>query len=370
MTIRFLDLRTQYENHKTEIDAAVQAVMNSCSFAGGPFVEKFEQEFAQFCGCDSAIGVGSGTEAIWLALLALDIGPGDEVITVPNTFIATVEAIHFCGAKPVFVDIDEKTYNMDPDQLKTAITKSTKAIIPVHIFGQMADMDPIMEIAEANGIFVIEDACQAHGAEYKGRKAGTVGKAGCFSFYPGKNLGAFGEAGAVVTNDQHLAKKIKVLRDHGQQKKYHHQKIGWNARMDGIQAAVLSTKLNYLADWNNMRRGHAATYNKLLSQSPDIITPYVSTENTHVYHVYAIRCSDRDSLMADLAEKEIQSGIHYPVPLHLQLACNHLGYKAGQFPVCETCMDQFVSLPMYPELPENQIVYVTETIDAIMRLSN
>jgi len=370
MITPFLDLKTQYNTIKPEIDAAIQAVIDNCSFAGGPFVDKFENEFTEFCGCASAVGVGSGTEAIWLALLALGIGPGDEVITVPNTFFATVEAIHFCGAKTVFIDIDEKTYTMDPGQLPAAITEKTKAIIPVHLFGQVADMDPILDIAREHRLFVIEDACQAHGAEYKGRKAGTLGHAGCFSFYPGKNLGAFGEAGAVVTNDFDLAENIKILRNHGQHQKYHHEKIGWNARMDGIQAAVLSTKLQYLSDWNKMRRRHAETYNHLLSKTPYVITPIEGPENMHVYHIYAIRCMHKENLIAGLNGKKIESGIHYPIPLHLQIACTQLDYKKGQLPVCESCMDQFVSLPMYPELEERQIAYIANSIDAVMRLCN
>jgi dTDP-4-amino-4,6-dideoxygalactose transaminase len=370
MNIPFLDLKKQYDNIKAEIDSSIQAVIDRCSFAGGPFVDKFEQEFSEFCDCKSAVGVGSGTEAIWLALLALGIGPGDEVITVPNTFIATVEAIHFCGAKPVFVDIDEKTYTMDPDQLPQAINGKTKAIIPVHIFGQMADMDRITEIAQTHGLYILEDACQAHGAQYKGRKAGSVGHAGCFSFYPGKNLGAFGEAGAVVTNDIDLAYKIKMLRDHGQKTKYHHEAIGWNGRMDGIQAAVLSTKLKHLPSWNAMRRLHAANYDRLLADIPEVITPAESPYNNHVYHIYAIRCSEKDSLLLTFAEKKIAHGIHYPVPLHLHTACSHLGYQNGRFPVSERCMGQFVSLPMYPELEDHQIAYVTETVYSAMHLNN
>lgn len=370
MNIPFLDLKKQYDSIKAEIDASIQAVIDSCSFAGGPFVDKFEQEFSEFCDCRSAVGVGSGTDAIWLTLLALGIGPGDEVITVPNTFIATVEAIHFCGAKPVLVDIDEKTYTMDPDQMLKAINKKTKAIIPVHIFGQMADMDPIIEIAKTHGLYVIEDACQAHGAQYKGRKAGSLGRAGCFSFYPGKNLGAFGEAGAVVTNDSDLAERIKILRDHGQKKKYHHQIIGWNARMDGIQAAVLSTKLKHLPAWNTMRRRHAATYDHLLADIPGVIMPEKAPYNTHVYHIYAIRSSHKDTLLSNLAEKKIASAIHYPIPLHLQTACSHLDYENGRFPISERCMGQFVSLPMYPELENHQIEYISETVHDAMCLSN
>jgi len=240
--VPFLDLKVQYASIKEEITSALQQVLNNTAFAGGPFVEQFEKDFASFCQCEFAIGVGSGTDALWMALLSLGIGPGDEVITTPNTFIATAEAISFCGAKPVFVDVDEKTYNMDADLLESVISPKTKAIVPVHLFGQMADMDRIMEIARAHELYVVEDACQAHGAEYKGRRAGSIGDVGCFSFYPGKNLGAYGEAGAVVTNNAELAEKMRMFRDHGQGKKYYHLMIGWNARMDGFQGAVLSVK--------------------------------------------------------------------------------------------------------------------------------
>src|SRR2546428_1769861 len=260
MEIPFLNLKAHHEELIEEIQSAIADVIESSAFAGGPFVEKFEQDFSSFCGTRHAVGVGSGTEALWLALLACAVGPGDEIITVPSTFMATVEAVSFCGAKPVFVDIDEQTYTMDPSLLEMAITKKTKAIIPVHLFGQMADLDPIMDVARRHGLYVIEDACQAHGALYKGRKAGSIGHAGCFSFYPGKNLGAFGEAGAVVTNDRELKEKVQVLRDHGQIKKYDHSMIGWNARMDGIQAAVLRVKLSYLTANNERRRSLARHY--------------------------------------------------------------------------------------------------------------
>ena len=257
MKVPFLDLKAQYQSIKPEIQSALNQVLENTAFAGGPFVAQFEKEFAAFCGTKHAIGVGSGTDALWAALVAVGAGPGDEVITVPDTFIATAEAISFCGARPVFVDIEETTYNMDPAKLEAAITPKTKAIIPVHLFGQMADMDPIMEIARKRKLYVIEDAAQAHGAEYKGKKAGSVGDVGCFSFYPGKNLGAYGEAGAVVTNNDQLADKMRMFRDHGQPKKYYHDMIGWNARMDGFQGAVLSVKLKHIDAWNDARRKNA-----------------------------------------------------------------------------------------------------------------
>src|SRR5436190_6255325 len=266
MKVPFLDLQAHHAPLRAEIDRAIAKVIDANAFAGGPFVADFEKEFAAYCGCEHAIGVGNGTDALWLALLACNIGAGDEVITVPSTFMATAEAITYCGAKPVFIDISEQSYTMDPSQLEGAITPRTKAIIPVHLFGQTADMDPILEFARARGLFVIEDAAQAHGAEYKGRKAGTLGNAGCFSFYPGKNLGAFGEAGAVVTNDSRINEKIRILRDHGQPQKYHHSMIGWNCRMDGIQGAVLQVKLKKLDRGNALRHQHALEYNSAFAE--------------------------------------------------------------------------------------------------------
>lgn len=368
MKVPFLDLKSQYQSIKDEIAVELQKVLDNTAFAGGPFVAQFEKKFASFCNSNFAIGVGSGTEALWLALLGLDIGVGDEVITTPNTFIATAEAISFSGAKPVFVDINEQTYNMNPQLLEDVITAKTKAIIPVHLYGQTADMDPIIKIARANGLFVIEDACQAHGAEYKGKHAGSIGDAGCFSFYPGKNLGAYGEAGAVVTNNNPLTENMQMFRDHGQEKKYYHSMIGWNARMDGFQGAVLSVKLKHLNQWNESRRKNAQLYNKLLANVDGIILPTEADYAKHVYHIYAIRTENRDAFMAALAENEIFCGIHYPVPLHLQDAYSSLGYKKGDFPVTEKCCEQLVSLPMFPELTSDQIAYVVEKIKSITNL--
>jgi dTDP-4-amino-4,6-dideoxygalactose transaminase len=371
MKVPFLDLKAQYESIKDEINVAIQQLLDSSAFAGGPFVGKFEKEFAAFCGCKHAIGVGSGTEALWFSLLALGIGPGDEVITVPNTFIATGEAISFCGATPVFVDIDEKTYNMDPnkfaDLLKfrnshSAIRNSIKAVIPVHLFGQTADMDPIMEIAGRHGLFVIEDACQAHGAEYKGTKAGSIGDTGCFSFYPGKNLGAYGEAGAVVTNNDALAEKIRILRDHGQPKKYYHDVIGWNGRMDGLQGAILSVKLKHLPSWNEARRKNAQMYHDLLSNIEGILTPKEANYAKHIYHLYVVRVHNRDVLIRALGEKSISSGIHYPIPIHLQDAYRFLRLRKGNFPVAEQCANELISLPIFPELKESQIRKVAHEV--------
>ena len=358
MRVPFLDLKAQYESIRNEIAVALQQVLDNTAFAGGPFVEKFEKDFASFCKCEFAMGVGSGTTALWLALSGLGIGQGDEVITTPNTFIATAEAISFCGAKPAFVDVEEQTYNMNLDLLEDAITPKTKAIIPVHLYGQMVDMDRIMQIARAHGLFVVEDACQAHGAEYNGQRAGSIGDAGCFSFYPGKNLGAYGEAGAVVTNDAELAEKIRVLRDHGQARKYFHSMIGWNARMDGFQGAVLSVKLKHLPAWNDARKRNVRLYDELLADADDVITPVEVDRAGHVYHVYAIRTKDRDALINYLAEKNVYCGIHYPIPIHLQNAYSFLGKGKGSFPVAEKCAEQLVSLPMFPELSEEQIEYV------------
>lgn len=369
MNVPFLDLKTQYQAIQAEITSALQNVLDSTAFAGGPFVEKFEKEFAAFCQVGFTVGVGSGTDALWIALMCLGVGQGDEVITTPNTFIATAEAITFCGANPVFVDIDEQTYNLNPDLLNGAITTKTKAIIPVHLFGQPADMDPIIKIAQEHGLFVIEDACQAHGAEYKGRRAGSIGHAGCFSFYPGKNLGAYGEAGAVVTNDSELAEKIKMFRDHGQAKKYYHSMIGWNARMDGFQGAVLSVKLKHLPAWNEARRKNAKLYNELLSGVNEVIEPLEADYAKHVYHIYAIRTKNRDAPMRALAEKNISCGIHYPIPLHLQDAYRFLGYTQGSFPIAEKCAEEFLSLPMFPELTQNQIMMVVNEIKNFLNIS-
>ena len=369
MKVPFLDLKAQYRSIRDEIHDALQDVMEQTAFAGGPFVARFEEEFARYCQTHHAVGVSSGTAALWTALLALEIGPGDEVITTPSTFIATAEAISFCGATPRFVDIDERTYNMAPERLEAAITPATRAIVPVHLFGQMADMDPIMEVARAHGLHVIEDACQAHGAEYKGRRAGSIGDAGCFSFYPGKNLGAYGEAGAVVTNSPDVAEKIRMFRDHGQRQKYHHRVIGWNARMDGLQGAVLSVKLRHLDRWNEQRRNNADRYKRLLADLDAVILPTEASYAKHVYHVYAVRAQDRDALIHDLAKEDIHCGIHYPVPLHLQDAYRSLGYEEGTFPVTERCADEFVSLPMFAELSREHIERVCEGIRSSLTMA-
>ena len=364
--VPFLNLRAQHDPIRAELQAAIQEVIDSSAFAGGPYVAKFEEDFAAFCQKRHAVGVGNGTDALWFALLACGVGPGDEVITVPNTFMATAEAISFTGAKPVFVDIDPQTYLMNAALIEAAITPRTKAIIPVHLYGQVADMDPIMEIANRRGLFVIEDACQAHGAEYKGRKAGSIGHAGAFSFYPGKNLGALGEAGGVVTNDSGLAEKMRVLRDHGQQTKYHHSMIGWNGRMDGIQAAALRIKLRVLAQGNAARRAHAQQYSRLLADVDGIITPTVASHGVPVFHLYVVRVKHRDRLIEALGKRGIACGIHYPKTVHLQKAYEGLGLRAGSFPIAERFADEILSLPMFPELTPAQVELVATELKALV----
>src|SRR5436190_9752115 len=360
--VPFLDLRSQHEPIMPQLLEAFRQVTEASAFAGGPFVARFEAEFAAFCDTRYALGVGSGTDALWLSLLALGVGPGDEVITAPNSFMATAEAISLCGARPVFVDIDEQTYTMNPALLEAAITLRTQAIIPVHIFGQMADMDPILAIGRRYGTPVVEDACQAHGAKYKGRGAGGLGVAGCFSFYPGKNLGAFGEAGAVITDEPELRSKIQMLRDHGQAAKFVHSAIGWNARMDGIQAAVLSLKLARLEASNEARRAHARLYNELLEGIPGVVRPNEAAHNVHAYHIYAIRVQNRDEVLQRMSAGGVNCSIHYPVPIHLQKAYGFLGIKPGSFPITERCAKEFLSLPMYAELRPEQIEKVVQTL--------
>jgi dTDP-4-amino-4,6-dideoxygalactose transaminase len=362
MKVPFLDLQAQHAPLRAEFDRAIASVIDQGAFAGGPFVAAFEKDFAAYCDCEHAVGVSNGTDALWLALLASGVGPGDEVITVPSTFMATAEAITYCGARPVFVDIDERSYTMASSQLEAAITSRTKAIIPVHLFGQCADMDPILEIARAHRIPVIEDAAQAHGAVYKARRAGSMGAAGCFSFYPGKNLGAFGEAGGVVTNDAKLAETMRVLRDHGQERKYHHSLVGWNCRMDGIQAAVLQSKLRHLDEGNERRRAHAAAYTRAFQDLREIIAPAETSGIGHVYHIYGIRVPERDEVLRLLESKGVGCGIHYPVPVHLQPAYQELGYGRGSFEVSEQTSSEFLSLPMFPELTETQRNYVVESV--------
>lgn len=360
--IPFLDMKARHAPLRQEFLDAIGEVIDSGDFSGGAPVAAFESDFAAYCGSAHAIAVGNGTEALWLTLLAMGIGPGDEVITVPMTFIATVEAILMAGATPVFVDIDEQTYTMAPAALESALSASTKAIIPVHLFGQTAEMDSILAFARKHGLRVIEDAAQAHGAEYKNRKAGTIGDAGCFSFYPAKNLGAFGEGGAIVTGDAGLAEKLRILRNHGQSRKNHHPVMGWNSRMDSIQAAVLRIKLRHLDAENEARRHHARCYDAGLADLSGVVIPQCAPGRKHVHHLYVIRVNMRERMLAALAAKGIHCGVHYPVPAHLQPACAGLGFSSGDFPVSERCAAEFLSLPMFPELTMQQIGCVVQSL--------
>ena len=361
MKIPFVDLKTQYRSIQQEIQKELAAVCENTSFVLGPFVKKFEDNFGRFIGTRHVIGLNSGTAADQLAVQAL-ITPGDEVITTSNTFIATSEAITAAGGKVVFVDVEEDSYNMDPEKLEQAITKKTKVIVPVHLFGQPADMDPILEIARQHGLKVVEDAAQAHGAEYKGRMAGNLGEAAAFSFYPGKNLGAYGEAGAITTNSDQIAEFARKYRDHGSLEKYIHDFEGHNMRMEGFQGAVLNLKLKYLNQWTESRRKNAELYNKLLGNIEGVIIPRQMPYARHVYHLYVIRVKTREKLQNYLQEKGIATGFHYKYPLHLQKAYNYLGYKKGDLPVTEKVMQEIISLPMFPELTVGQIEYVVEHI--------
>ncbi len=351
--IPFLDLKAQYASIKPEVDAAIHGVLDSCGYILGSEVTKFEEEFAAYSGAKYGIGVNTGTSALHLSLLAAGIGPGDEVITTPFTFVATVAAIEYAGAKPVFVDIDAKTYNMDPTALEAAMTPRTRAVIPVHLHGLMAEMDPILEIARRHGALVIEDACQAHGAEYKGKRAGSLGDLAAFSFYPGKNLGAYGEGGMVTTSNPAFAKTIRMLRDWGAEKKYHHVLKGYNYRLEGIQGAVLRVKLRHLEAWTEDRRRAAARYDRLLAGS-GVVAPQPSAHHRHVYHVYAVRTTQRSAWQEALQAQGIQTGIHYPFPVHLLPAYSNLGYKAGDFPHSERAANEVLSLPMFAELTAEQ----------------
>lgn len=362
--IPFLDLKAQYLQIKPEVDAAVARAIESTQFVLGPEVAAFEKRFAGYCNVGHCSAVNSGTSALHLALLAAGVGPGDEVITVSMTFVATTAAVLYSGARPVFVDVDPVTWTMDPDRIEAAITSRTKAILPVHLHGLMADMDPIMEIARRRGLVVIEDAAQAHGAKYKGRCAGSIGDFGCFSFYPGKNLGAFGEGGAVVTSQPDFAKRISLLRDWGQEAKYNHVVAGYNYRMDGIQGAVLNVKMNYIESWTERRRSVAADYDRLLAKLP-FARPRPPNHSRHVYHVYAIGLPRRDQALRALQEAGIGAGIHYPIPVHLQKAYANLGYRAGDLPVTEKLADQFLSLPIYPELQLEQVAEVVTRLEQV-----
>ncbi len=359
--IPFLDLKAQYHSIKPEIDAAITRILETSQFVLGEAVASFEKDFARYCGSDQAIALNSGTSALHLSLLAAGIGAGDEVITTAFTFVATVAAIIYAGARPVLIDIDPKTFNIDPAKIEKAITARTKAIIPVHLYGQPAEMDPIMEIAKRRNLIVIEDACQAHGAEYKGRRVGSIGALGCFSFYPGKNLGAYGEGGAVTTSNPDYARTIRMLRDWGAEKKYRHELKGYNYRMEGFQGAILGVKLRHLEAWTEARRAHAHRYTQLLN-AIGARTPAELPHVRHVYHVYAVRSAERDELQKVLNAAGVQTGIHYPIPVHLQPAYADLGYRAGDFPQAEAAAREVLSLPMFPEMTDAQI---QEVIGAI-----
>lgn len=364
MTVPLVDLRAQYISIKPEIDAAIAGVLESTQFINGREVALFEEEFAAYCGARHAIGVGNGTDALSLALTALGVGPGDEVVTAVNTFTATAEAISSVGAVPVFVDVDPVHYTMDTQALEAAITPCTAAIIPVHLYGQPSPMEEICSIAGRYGLCVVEDAAQAHGASYRGHPMGSWGHMACFSFYPGKNLGAYGDAGAVITNDQELADKVRLLHDHGRANKYVHETIGMNSRMDTIQAAVLRVKLSHLPEWTFQRRQLAKLYSAALAEIEGVVPPQELDGGSHAYHLYVIQSERRDALRDHLAAEGIATGIHYPLPLHLQPAYQHLGYLKGQFPVAEALADRILSLPMYPELPESAVSRIVASIGA------
>jgi dTDP-4-amino-4,6-dideoxygalactose transaminase len=358
--IPFVDLQAQYRAIGPEVMDAARQVLESGDYVLGPEVASFEEEFAVYCQSRHAICVNTGTSALHLALLALGVGRGDEVVTVPFTFIATVAAIGYTEALPLFVDVEPRTLTMDPERLEAAISERTKAIIPVHLYGQTADMKPILEIARRHGIAVVEDACQAHGAEQGGRRAGSMADIGCFSFYPGKNLGAYGEGGAVTTDDAEMARRIRLLRDWGAEHKYVHTVKGYNYRLPELQAAMLRVKLRRLEEWTEARRAHARLYDQLLSEK--VQTPVEAPGNRHAFHLYAVRVSDREAVRRDLDAAEIQTGIHYPVPVHLQPAWSALGYRRGQFPVSESAASEVLSLPMYPELRDDDIAEVAERL--------
>ena len=361
MNVPYFDLKAQYSGIRDEILAALDGVCQNASFILGPEVTEFEREFAAYCEVKHCVALNTGTSALHLAFLAAGVAPGDEIITTPNTFIATAEAISYAGARPVFVDVDPATANIDPDRIEQAITSRTKAIVPIHLYGRPADLGTIMSVAEKHGIPVIEDACQAHGARWKGRRVGGLGLAGAFSFYPGKNLGAYGEGGALTTNDDRVAEQARMLRDHGQSRRYYHDVVGYNYRMDGFQGAVLRVKLRHLDEWTARRVAIAKRYRELLADA-DVVIPEDSPENESVYHLFVVYVRDRDKTRADLETRGVQTAIHYPVPVHLQKAYENLGHKAGSFPNTERAADQVLSLPLFPEMTLEQADYAAKTL--------
>ena len=370
MEVPLIDLKVQNRAIKKEIFRLWDEIFDAGRFVGGEHVAGFEAEFAEACNVQHCVSVNSGTDALRFIFLALGLGPGDEVITVPNTFIGTTEAISQAGGEIVFVDVDPATYTMDPDKLELAITSRTKGIVPVHLFGHTADMDLILAVSEKYGLWVVEDGCQAHLAEYKGRKAGSIGIAGAFSFYPAKNMGACGEAGAVTTNEAELAVKVNMLRDHGQEDRYCHEMEGYNGRCDALQAAALRIKLKYLPAWNEARRKNADLYIRKLESVDGIGLPEVSEDCLAVFHQFVVQLDNRDEIAAALREEGISTGCHYPIPLHFQQAYAHMELPPGSFPVAERCAERFLSLPMFPELTTEQIIYVSERLKvAVEQLS-
>lgn len=366
MRVSFVDLKRQYKKIKNEIDNAIFKVVNDGDFILGKELEAFEKEFASYCSSKFCAGVNSGTSALHFALTALGIGNGNEVILPANTFIATALAVSYTGAKPVLADIDRESYNIDSTKIKEKITKKTKAIVPVHLYGQTADMDPILELAKKYNLRVVEDCCQAHGALYKGKKAGSIGDAGCFSFYPSKNLGAYGDGGAIVTSDEKILEKVCMLRNYGQKEKYHHLIKGFNDRLDSIQAAILRVKLKYLNEWNEARIKHALFYNSLLEDT-NVIIPVQKNYAKHIYHQYVIRTMERDNLSKYLNSKQISTSIYYPIPIHLQKAYSDLNYKKGSFPITEKCANEIISLPIFPELKQEEIRYIVSSVKEFLR---
>jgi dTDP-4-amino-4,6-dideoxygalactose transaminase len=361
MRIPLVDLTAQFRPIKQEVMRAIEDVLDDMHLFLGPNTQAFEEEFAAYCGVPFCITVANGTDALHLALRAAGVGPGDEVITVAHTFFATTEAIVMAGAIPVYVDIDPHAFTIDVAQIERRITPRTKAIVPVHLYGQMADMDPIVEIAARHDLVVVEDAAQAHGAEYTGRRAGSIGQLGCFSFYYSKNLGAYGESGAVVTSDPELARRLRLYRDHGSAQRYHHLELGFNSRMDEIQAAVLRIKLRYLDGWNVQRREHAARYDRLLADA-NVGLPMTAPKRSHIYYVYVLRSADRDGLQRALADRQIGTAIHFPIPTHLQVACRKLGYHAGDLPHTEQAAREVLSIPMYAELTDAQQEWIAAAV--------
>ena len=368
MKIPFVDLKAQYNSIKPDINTAIQNVLDRTAYIMGSEMEAFEEAFAEYIGVKYAVGVSSGTDALHLALRALGIQTGDEVITTADTFIATCEAITQSGGQVRLVDVDSRTYNMDPAQIEAVITPNTRVLLPVHLFGQPADMNPILDVAQRHNLIVVEDCAQSHGARYRNRKAGAFGLLSCFSFYPGKNLGAYGDGGAVLTNDESLAEKVRLLRNHGQKIKYEHLLVGYCNRLDNLQAAVLKVKLPHLDAWNAARRSHAALYNRMLEGVANIVTPWAPSDVEPVYHLYVIRVTDgrRDALQSSLNANGIATGLHYPIPIHLQAAYTNLGHQHGDFPVSEQLAEQGLSLPMYPELTDEQVGFVVEKIKEFM----